>query len=132
MAVGPMKRLVDVENSLNVVITGRKLCKAPQGIAERGGINDGGSAGFPCVDVEAEELSAGGFSFAKLKTRFLGVIGGDAVEDVAVERFSIAEGSREGNVEAEFAAGRLGESGGDSEKASGEKKQDSRQRPEFG
>jgi hypothetical protein len=125
-----MKPFVNVQNSLDVVIAGRKLVETDEWIAKRGGINDGGSTGPPCIDVQAEELHTRSHFFAKLKARLLGFVCGNAQEDVAVKGLG-AKGAGEGNLKAELATRSLGEGAGGGEKASDEEKQDSRQRVKF-
>lgn len=118
-----MKRFVNVQNSLDVVIAGRKLIETDERIAKRGGIDDGGRAGPPIVYIEAEELRTRGFLFTKLKAWLGGLVGGDAQKDVAVKRLG-AKGAEERNLEAEsggwFGRSRLSEGAGGSEKANAE------------
>jgi len=101
VTIGTVERFVDVEDRLDVVVAGSKVGERFEGIAESAGIDDGRRAGFPVVDVEAEELRAGGFLLAELEARLRILRCGNAKKNVAVERFRIGSGG-EGNFEAKF------------------------------
>jgi hypothetical protein len=128
VAVGEVEGFVDVEDGLDVVIAWGETVERFYGEAESGGVDDGGGVGLPVVDVEAEELGAFGFFFLELEAGFGGIFGGDAEEDVAVERFSIGGRGREREFDAEFG---LTEHGRSAEKKNAETEQDLATRSEI-
>ena len=102
VAVGPVKSLVDVQDRLDVVIAGGEVREILDGITEGRRVDDPRSVGLPIVDIQPEKLGAGGFFLAELKPR-LGILrGGNAQEDVPVERFAIGSSGRKRNFEAKF------------------------------
>ena len=119
-----MEGFVDIEDSLHVVVTRRKLLERDKRVTECGEVDHRGRAGLPGVNIEAKELGAFGFFFAKLETGLAGFIGGNTEEDVAIERFAATGGVGKSDFEAKF-AGRFG--GGLSAECGGEKKDGSQQ-----
>jgi len=104
VAIRAMKSFVDIEDRLDVVIARGQLIETDERVAKRSGIDPGGGARFPGLDIEAKELRTSGFLFAKLKARLARLVGGNAEKDVAVERFRALR-FRKGNFAAQFASG---------------------------
>src|SRR6516165_1629146 len=88
VAIGAVERFIDVEHGLNVVVAGGKLVEADKWITKRGGIDDGRGAWLPALNVESEKLRAEGFLLAKLETRLARRVGGNAKQNVPVERLA--------------------------------------------
>ena len=88
VAIGAVERFIDVEHGLNVVVAGGKLVEADKWITKRGGIDDGRGAWLPALNVEPEKLRAESFFLAKLQTRLARGVGGNAEQNVTVERLA--------------------------------------------
>ena len=86
MAVGAVKRLVALEQGLDLVRTGGDLREAHGGIAQDVGREHGLLAGLPAVDLDAEDLLAVETDVADLESRLLALVRREEQEDAAVER----------------------------------------------
>jgi hypothetical protein len=88
VTIGAVEGFIDVEDSLNIVVAGGQLIEAEKWITERGGIDDGCAAWPPALNVESEELRARSFFLTKLETRLARRVGGNAKQNMTVERLA--------------------------------------------